>query len=401
MARTKTAGISTDASGGKVVNKWVDGIRIYARLGAVSQEQAEEWLSDRVQRIVLAKERGARPRVTFREAAFRYLDEHRRKLSSIGEAAWHVQLVDGYIGDRALDEVHDATLETFIKHRLETDQVSFTTVNRTLEVVRRILNLAARRYRHENGLTWLESAPLITIDTKQAKRKARRPYPLSWDEQDLFFAELPADPTRQMALFKVNTGCREQEVCKLRWDWEVRVPELKTSVFVIPSAFGGRHELSGVKNGEDRVVVLNQVAQAVIEERRGIHPEHVFTYRGQPAKKYGGGYAPGAGEPMDCMNNNAWQHARQRAAKAYAEKFGREAPWGFEHVRVHDLKHTFGRRLRSAGVGEETRKVLLGHTNGDITTHYSAAELAELVTAVNKIDRSLATPVITLLRTAA
>lgn len=91
----------------------------------------------------------------------------------------------------------------------------------------------------------------------------------------------------------------------------------------------------------------------------------------------------------------------KRAAAAYAEKFGRAAPWGFANVRVHDLKHTFGRRLRAAGVGEETRKVLLGHTNGEITTHYSAPELAELIRAVNKIDRSLATPAITLLRVAA
>jgi integrase len=68
---------------------------------------------------------------------------------------------------------------------------------------------------------------------------------------------------------------------------------------------------------------------------------------------------------------------------------------------VHDLKHTFGRRLRAAGVPEETRKVLLGHKNGDITTHYSAAELAELLAAVNRIDRSLASPAITLLRVAA
>jgi hypothetical protein len=52
-----------------------------------------------------------------------------------------------------------------------------------------------------------------------------------------------------MALFKVNTGTREQEVVGLRWDWEVPIPELKTSVFVVP---GG-----GVKNGEDRLVVMN------------------------------------------------------------------------------------------------------------------------------------------------
>lgn len=37
-----------------------------------------------------------------------------------------------------------------------------------------------------------------------------------------------------MALFKVNTGLREQEVVNLRWSWEVPVPELDTSVFVVP-----------------------------------------------------------------------------------------------------------------------------------------------------------------------
>ena len=83
------------------------------------------------------------------------------------------------------------------------------------------------------------------------------------------------------------------------------------------------------------------------------------------------------------------------------QNFGRPAPWGFEHVREHHLKHTFGRRLRATGVNGETRKVLLGHKNGDITMHYSAAELAELITAVNKIDRSLETPATTLLRVAA
>lgn len=49
------------------------------------------------------------------------------------------------------------------------------------------------------------------------------------------------------------------------------------------------------------------------------------------------------------------------------------------------LKHTFGRRLRTAGVLLETRKVLLGHKTGDITSHYSAPELAELIRAANAV----------------
>ena len=52
---------------------------------------------------------------------------------------------------------------------------------------------------------------------------------------------------------------------------------------------------------------------------------------------------------------------------------------------MHDLKHTFGRRLRAAGVPLEARKVLLVHRNGDITTHYSAPELEELIEAANRV----------------
>ncbi|HAN68404.1 MAG TPA: integrase, partial [Halieaceae bacterium] len=57
-------------------------------------------------------------------------------------------------------------------------------------------------------------------------------------------------------------------------DWEIDVPELGTSVFLIPG--------EKVKNREDRLVVLNRVAKSVIEGVRGQHPERVFTYYGRP-----------------------------------------------------------------------------------------------------------------------
>jgi hypothetical protein len=54
-------------------------------------------------------------------------------------------------------------------------------------------------------------------------------------------------------------------------------------------------------------------------------------------------------------------------------------------VRVHDLEHAFGRRLRIAGVSFEDRQDLLGHRSGRITTHYSAAELGNLFSASNLV----------------
>jgi integrase len=58
---------------------------------------------------------------------------------------------------------------------------------------------------------------------------------------------------------------------------------------------------------------------------------------------------------------------------------------GLPQVRVHNLKHTFGRRLREAGVSFEDRQDLLGHKSGRITTHYSMAEIGNLINSANAV----------------
>ena len=89
--------------------------------------------------------------------------------------------------------------------------------------------------------------------------------------------------------------------------------------------------------------------------------------------------------PVTKINNTAWKAARERSASAWQERHGEPAPEGFRRVRVHDLKHTFGRRLRAAGVSFEDRQDLLGHKSGRITTHYSQAELSSLIGAADKV----------------
>ena len=117
-------------------------------------------------------------------------------------------------------------------------------------------------------------------------------------------------------------------------------------------------------------MVLNRIAGSVIDEQRGQHPKFVFPYKGHAIQR---------------MNGHAWRKARKRA--------------GLSGVRVHDLKHTFGRRLRAAGVSFEDRQDLLGHKSGRITTHYSAAELHNLVKAANSVtdEKSRKSPALTIL----
>ena len=385
MARKTITGLS-QRNGIWHIDKKVDGVRLYESTGVSDRQEAERYLIHRLEQLRQQKVYGIRQVRLWEEAAARFIKEFKDQ-PSIQLTVQYLKQLHPFIGSIPLTHIDDEALEPFIKHKLEVDGVSARTVNIALERVIRILNLCARKWRDEEKRPWLDAVPMIKkLDEAKA---ARKPYPLSWEEQSILFAELP-DHLRRMALYKVNTGCREQEVCKLRWEWEIKVPEIGTSVFLIPAGFGGRHEKAGVKNGDERLVVLNSVAMSVIDDQRGLHPVWVFPY----------GVSDGQGPTaVHRMNDSAWKKARVRAADKWEQIHKTSAHPGFRSIRVHDLKHSFGRRLRAAGVTEEDRKALLGHKNGSITSHYSGAELGQLIDAANKVSATDSRgPVLTILK---
>jgi hypothetical protein len=111
-----------------------------------------------------------------------------------------------------------------------------------------ILNLASNDWLVELGLSWLRMAPKNKLLPEIDRRK---PFPLNWVEQDKLVAVLPVH-LPLVALFTVNTGCRDQEFCNLSWEWVVATPKLKTYLFIVPAW--------RVKNRQDRKVVLNTIA---------------------------------------------------------------------------------------------------------------------------------------------
>ena len=182
-------------------------------------------------------------------------------------------------------------------------------------------------------------------------------YPLTWEEQIKLFSELPGH-LELMALFAVNTGLRDENICGLKWEWERFIPELKRSVFVIPSA--------EFKGNREHVAILNDAAWKVIEACRGTHPEYVFTYQNEkkklPAKR------------IDTINNTAWQNARSRVS--------------LTQVRVHDLRHTYAQRLREAGVSNEDRAVLMGHATSNMSEHYATPTVSRLIDMANLVTKT-------------
>jgi len=332
------------------IDKIVYGQRLRESTGSRDRAEAERHLAFRIEQVRRSSVYGAPVQKTFEEAATRYLLEnsHKRSIDRDGQG---LKLAMPHIGHLLLSKVHMGTLQSFIDGRLQAGR-SQGTINRDLAPVRRILNLSARLWRDENGNPWLITAPLIQMRAYDA----RQPGPLSFAEQQQLFAVLPRH-LAQMALFKVNTGTRDHEVSNLSWDWEIK----GRNAFLIPASF--------VKNKRDRLVVCNSIAMAVIESVRGEHAERVFTFRKRPVAR---------------MYNTAWKRARTRA--------------GLPGTRVHDLKHTFGYRLRAAGVSFEDIQDLLGHKSQRITRHYSAPDIDRLLLAAETVVELRQDPTLRLVR---
>lgn len=340
MAATRTPGITLGRDGRFFIDKRYRGVRIGMRVGAVGQAQAEARL--RTEMAQIDRLRAAPPRPRFGDCAARYLLQS-QDLRSLEAIRIHVRLLESHIGNLEPQQVHDGTLEPFISARIAAGACA-TTINRSLEVVRTILHRAARSYRDENGRPWLDALPPLITMLPECRRP---PYPITWEEQDRLFPELPAHLAR-MALFAVNTGLRNSNVCGLRWNWEVPVPEIGRSVFVIPA--------ESIKTKRPHVVILNDAAWSIVQAQRGQHPIWIFTYRGHP---------------IGTMNNNGWQQARREA--------------GVPAVRVHDLRHTFACRLRAAGVSAEDRAALLGHATQSMVGHYASADVGRLLRQSNLV----------------
>jgi integrase len=337
------------------IEKIICGQRIYQSTGETELEAAEKYLAQLTAKIRQVQVYGERLERTFDQAAARFVEDFGHK-RSIDRDITTLKAVMPFIGEQSLRKIHAGSLEAFIQAR-KADGISAGTLNRDMAVIRRVLTLSARLWRDEQGRPWLDTVPMFPAISGEK----RKPRPISWIEQERLIRNMPAY-LAEMVIFALNTGLRDQEICGLRWEHEFKVQSLDASVFVITA--------ERTKNGRERIVPLNAIARSIINKRRG-KGEFVFEFDGNKLSR---------------MNNKAWRKAREAA--------------GLIEVRVHDLRHTFGKRLRAMGVTMEDRQDLLGHHAGRITTDYSKVEIAHLIDCVELLCEEKKKPELTLIRRA-
>jgi hypothetical protein len=135
------------------VDKWIQGRRIRQSTGSDSLAEAEQYLARLMEEIRQARIYGVRPTRTFEEAAAKFVIENQHK-RSIDDDIGRLKGLMPWIGAMPLDKIHMGSLQLWIEHRHK-QGISPGTINQGLQIVRRVVNLAAGEWVDEQGLTWL------------------------------------------------------------------------------------------------------------------------------------------------------------------------------------------------------------------------------------------------------
>ncbi len=141
----------------------------------------------------------------WQQAVVRYLEEFADK-RSLSDDRDHLKKLDPYLRSLKLEAIDMTVLQPFIRDRKLTDGVSNATVNRALEAVRRILNVAHQDWR------WLRGLPKIRM-LKEHRRRVRF---LRREEADRLIEALPTH-MKPIVEFALATGCRAGEILGLEW----------------------------------------------------------------------------------------------------------------------------------------------------------------------------------------
>ena len=149
-------GIYRDKQGDWWVDKVYRGTRLRQCFGQ-NLEEGQSWLIHQLEQLRQSHLFGTRAKRTFDEAATKYLLAHQHKVS-ISSDIYHLERLMPFIGQCTLDQIHDGTLEAFVRDR-QAQGLSNKTINLGLTLVGRMLNLDRKSTRLNSSHERLSRMP--------------------------------------------------------------------------------------------------------------------------------------------------------------------------------------------------------------------------------------------------
>jgi len=330
-------------------NWWIDfyhqGKRFRRKVGP-SKKVAEMALADVQVRIAKKEFLGIREpkRILFKDFALEYLEyskANKAKSSYLRDRTiLNTHLVPSW-GDADLSKINAKLLEEYKARRL--GKVKPSTFNREFNTIKNFFRKAV-----EWG--YLGDNPTALVKgIKTGKPPIRF---LRSEEIQRLLQACDASGHHQfcgIVVMALNTGMRKGEILRLRWtDIDFGLGQIR----VVSGADGN------TKNYESRVIhVRGNLERLLKRHPRRLDSPYVF---------------PGESGGMFTKTNYHFRRAVKRA--------------GIEHVRFHDLRHTFASHLVMNGVDLRTVQELLGHRDMRMTLKYSHLAPDHIKKAMEVLD---------------
>ena len=265
-----------------------------------------------------------------------------KRLKSIAKTMQHCENLKKAFGNAKASQIKPGNVEEYREKKVLRTHCRGTTyrpasINRELEVMRRIFNLAMREDKVEKNPCW----KVTRLPEKNARDRV-----LSPEELNILLNSLPQHAADIVAV-GYHTGMRAGEILNFTWD---RV-NMKEGFF--------RLEPEDTKTREPRHVYFNGVVREILERLgkvRSISHNRVFTYRGRPLKSI-----------------------KTTLANALKET-------GIKDFHLHDLRHTWTTNARKAGVDRTVIMKLTGHKTLSMFTRYNSVDEADAKQALQLMD---------------
>ena len=317
---------------------WINGVRYLKSTGTSNRRKAEaierqfrDELNERRHRLPQLK-----PTMTFGELTALFIGSGMGKPHSLDR----LKHLLPFFSDIPLLNINTSAIRKYRQERNREKTLTAATVNRDLSVLRRVLYWGV-----EEG--YLSANPLGRLHMER-ERRTKRPV-MSVREEQLLIAASP-EHLQRIIHCGLDTGMRRGEITSQRWediDFDNRILHVSHSK---------------TPEGEAREIPLTSRLYELLKANRQ-HRGPVFTYEGSAIK----------------IIKSSWGASLRRS--------------GIRHFRFHDLRHTANTRMMLAGVLQEVRREIIGHSSQrsrDVNDRYTQIELPEKREAIRKLETWLA-----------
>ncbi|MBF0326025.1 MAG: site-specific integrase [Alphaproteobacteria bacterium] len=351
------------------------GVRHYGPTGVSNKTEAKGIEAAHKTRIAHEHAFGkpkSRPPMAIKEAFGRYDAEVGQHIATTSADLQRMDVLLTLLGaDTPLSDITDDTLAQLVarlrsrtvSRQKEKRLVAASTVNRYLELYRRVWRRAAKTWKVDCG----DEPGWSDLLLPEADERIRS---LSADEEARLFKHLRPD-YHAMVRFALRTGMRLGNIRGLRWR-DVDFDTATVSIRMKSRKPGGRHH----------VVPLTPDLVALLKAEIGRHFTYVFTYECEKPRRIKGA----DGKPLQRLKGGRYPFSRDGWRRAWADAL---AGAGIEDFRFHDTRHTAATRIVRATGNIKVAKELLGHTSIATTSRYAHVDQADVRAALTAVSQAI------------